>query len=55
LILSCQSTISLCFLYIVNFELDSPQINTSKEPKGIFGPFSHFWPLLQKHPRHLVN
>ena len=36
LILSCQRTISLCFLYIVNVGLDSPPINTSKEPKGRF-------------------
>ena len=49
-ILSCQSTISICFLYIVNFGLDSPPLNTSKEPKGRFGPFSHFRPLSQKCP-----
>ena len=51
LIISCPSTISLCFLYIMNFGLDSPQINTSKEPNGRFGPFSHFRPLLQKCPQ----
>ena len=49
-ILSCQSTISICFLYIVNFGLDSPPINTSKEPKGRFGPFSHFRPLSENIP-----
>ena len=32
-------------LYIVNFGLNSPQINTSKEPKGRFRPFSYFRPL----------
>ena len=43
--------LAFCSLYIWNFELDSPQINTSKEPKGRFGPFSHFRPLSQKRPR----
>ena len=27
----------------MNFELDSPQIITSKEPNGRFESFSHFW------------
>ena len=53
--LSCQSTISLCFLYIMNFGLDSPPINTSKEPKGRFGPFSHVRPLFQKRPRQQAS
>ena len=39
-------------LYIWNFGFDSPQINTSKEPKGRFGLILHFWPLSQKHPWH---
>ena len=56
LILSCQNTISLFFfLYIVNFGLDSPQINTSKEPNGRFGLFSHFPPLSQNVPDILAT
>ena len=47
--------LAFCSLYIWNFELDSPQINTSKEPKGRFGLFSHFRPLSQKRPRQLAK
>ena len=43
------------FLYIVNFGLDSPQINTSKEPNGRFGLFSHFSPLSQNVPDILAT
>ena len=52
LILSCQSTISLLFIIHLEFWAWFSIINTSKEPKGRFGPFSHFWPLSQKRPRH---
>ena len=47
-----KAPLAFCSLYIWNFGLDSPQINTSKEPKGRFGPFLHFRPLSQKRPRH---
>ena len=39
----------------MNFGLDSPPINTSKEPKGRFGPFSHVRPLFQKRPRQQAS
>ena len=47
-----KAPLAFCSLYIWNFGLDSLQINTSKEPKGRFGPFSLFWPFSQKRPRH---
>ena len=47
-----KAPLAFVFLYIVNFGLDSPLTDTSKESKGRFGPFSYFWPLLQKRPRH---
>ena len=50
-----KAPLTFCSLYIWNFGLDSPQINTSKEPKGRFGPFSHFWPLSQKRPQQILK
>ena len=44
---SCQSTISLLFIIHLEFWAWFSTINTSKEPKGRFGPFSHFWSLSQ--------
>ena len=51
LILSCQSTISPLFIIHLKFWAWFSTINTSKEPKRRFGPFSHFRLLSQKHPR----
>ena len=51
LILSCQSNISLLFIIYLEFWAWFSIINTSKEPNGRFGPFSHFRPLLQKCPQ----
>ena len=50
-----KAPLVFCSLYIWNFGLDSPQINISKEPKGRFGLFSHFWPLSQNVPNKDLN
>ena len=55
LILSCQNPISLLFIIYLEFWAWFSIINTSKEPKGRFGPFSHFRPLSQKRPWHFGN
>ena len=55
LILSCQSPITLLFIIYLEFWAWFSTINTSKEPKGRFGPFSHFQPLSQKRPWHFGN
>ena len=52
LILSSQSTISLLFIINLEFWVWFSIINTSKEPKGRFRPFSHFRPSSQKRPWH---
>ena len=49
-ILSCQSTISFLFIIHLEFWAWFSIINTSKEPKGRFGPFSHFRHLSQNVP-----
>ena len=55
LILSCQNPISLLFIIYLEFWAWFSIINTSKEPKGRFGPFLHFRPLSQKRPWHFGN
>ena len=55
LILSCQSTISLIFIIHLKFWAWFSTINTSKEPNGRFGSFSHFRPLLQKRLQHTLT
>ena len=52
LILSCQSTISLLFIILLEFWAWFSTVNTSKQPNGRFGLFLHFQPLSQKRPRH---
>ena len=49
-ILSCQSTISFLFIIHLEFWAWFSIINTSKEPKERFGPFSHFRHLSQNVP-----
>ena len=39
----------------MNFGLDSPQINISKEPKGRFEVILHFFALVTKCPQHILN
>ena len=50
LILSCQSTISLLFITHLEFWAWFSIMNTSKEPNGRLGLFSHFRPLSQNVP-----
>ena len=52
---SCWSTISLCSLYIWNFGLDSPQIITSKEPKGRLGHSPIFGPCCKNIPENFYS
>ena len=45
-----KAPLDFCSLYICEFWTLFSIINTSKEPKERFGPFSHFRPLSQKRP-----
>ena len=55
LILSSQSTISLLFIIHLEFWAWFSIINSSKEPKGRCGPFTHFWPSSQNVPNILAT
>ena len=45
-----KAPLAFCSLYIWNFGLDSPQINTFKEPKGRFGHSRIFGPSHKNVP-----